>query len=97
MSRPATPTISAPSKPDSPLALADKAIVPFMLVWGGAEDERVMRTARMMEEKLQAAGRSVQTLVVDGLDHFDMHADFANVDSESRAALAAWMKKEILA
>lgn len=80
---------------DSPLALAKTAKVPFLITWGGAEDERLFRTGQEMQEQLQQAQCPVQTHVFPGKGHFDMHLDLGIDGHESIAILAAWMQKTL--
>jgi acetyl esterase/lipase len=68
--QPGSPTEIAP---DSPLALADGATVPFFIAWGSRDDERVERTGRQMIDALTPTGCEVQTLVRPDDDHFSIH------------------------
>lgn len=84
-------------QPDSPLALAKTAKVPFLITWGGAEDERLFRTGQEMQEQLQQAGCPIQTHVFPDKGHFDMHLDLGVDGHESVALLAQWIRKILLA
>jgi acetyl esterase/lipase len=68
--QPGAPTDIAP---DSPLALASGASVPFLIAWGGRDDERMERTGRLMSDALAATGCRVQSLVLPECDHFSVH------------------------
>jgi acetyl esterase/lipase len=66
--------------PDSPLALADGARVPFFIAWGGRDDERMERTGRQMINALTATGCEVQSLVLPDCDHFSIHLNTRHAD-----------------
>jgi arylformamidase len=66
--------------PDSPLALAAGATVPFFIAWGGRDDERVERTGRHMIDGLTETGCEVQSLVRPGDDHFSIHLNTRHSD-----------------
>ena len=66
--------------PDSPLAFAAGARVPFFIAWGARDDERVPRTGRQMIEALTATGCAVQSLVLPDCDHFDIHLNAGHRD-----------------
>ena len=75
--QPGQPTDIAP---DSPLALAAGARVPFFITWGGRDDERVDRTGRQMIDALTATGCTVQSLVLPECDHFSIHLNTQHAD-----------------
>ena len=66
--------------PDSPLAFAAGAKVPFFIAWGDRDDERVPRTGRQMIEALTTTGCEVQSLVLPGRDHFEVHLNTGRSD-----------------
>jgi acetyl esterase/lipase len=66
--------------PDSPLACAAGADVPFLLAWGGRDDERLERTGRQMIAALQAARCEVGWLVMPDCDHFSVHLNTRHAD-----------------
>lgn len=59
--------------PDSPIALAGAAKVPFHIAWGGKEHERLERTGRQMIAALERAGCPVEHEVFAACDHFSIH------------------------
>jgi arylformamidase len=67
--------------PDSPLALAGGATVPFFIAWGGRDDERLDRTGRQMIDALTATGCNVQSLVLPDEDHFSSHLNTQRADN----------------
>ncbi len=75
--QPGPPTATAP---DSPLALAAGATVPFFIAWGGRDDERLERTGRQMIAALTATGCRVQSLVLPECDHFSIHLNTRSGD-----------------
>jgi hypothetical protein len=75
--QPGEPTDIAP---DSPLALAAGASVPFFIAWGGRDDERMERTGRRMIDALTATGYGVQSLVLPDCDHFSIHLNTRHTD-----------------
>jgi arylformamidase len=81
--QPGSPTDIAP---DSPLALAAGATVPFFIAWGGRDDERLDRTGRQMTDALAATGCKVQSLVRPECDHFSIHLDTQHPD-------ASWVRE----
>jgi acetyl esterase/lipase len=66
--------------PDSPLAFAAGAKVPFFIAWGDRDDERVPRTGRQMIAALTTTGCAVRSLVLPGCDHFEVHLNTGNRD-----------------
>ncbi|MCW5770939.1 MAG: alpha/beta hydrolase [Rhodospirillaceae bacterium] len=66
--------------PDSPLALAERARTPFLITWGGKEDERLERTGRQMIAALERAGCPVESRVFPEDDHFSIHLNTARRD-----------------
>jgi arylformamidase len=66
--------------PDSPLALANGATVPFFIAWGGRDDERMERTGRQMIDALTATACEVQSLVLPDCDHFSSHLNTRHAD-----------------
>jgi acetyl esterase/lipase len=66
--------------PDSPLAHASDADVPFFLAWGGRDDERLERTGRQMVAALQAVKCPVEWLVLPECDHFNIHLNTGQAD-----------------
>jgi acetyl esterase/lipase len=66
--------------PDSPLALANGATVPFFIAWGSHDDERMERTGRQMIDALTATGCEVQTLVLPDDDHFSIYLNTRHDD-----------------
>jgi acetyl esterase/lipase len=75
--QPGSPTDTAP---DSPLALANGATVPFFIAWGGRDDERMERTGRQMIDALTETGCEVRTLVRPDDDHFGIHLNTQHED-----------------
>ena len=67
--------------PDSPIALADRAHTPFLIAWGGKEDERLERTGRQMIEALQRANCPVESHVFPDDDHFTIHLNTQHRDN----------------
>lgn len=59
--------------PDSPIALASSAKVPFYITWGGREHERLERSGRQMIAALESAGCAVENEVFPEHDHFSIH------------------------
>jgi arylformamidase len=59
--------------PDSPIALAANARMPFHIAWGGREHERLERSGRQMIAALQRAGCAVEHQVFPDDDHFSIH------------------------
>jgi arylformamidase len=74
---PAEPAPSDPYAvhPDSPIAHARDARVPFFIVWGGREHERLEVTGRRMIAALEEAGTRVEHAVYPEHDHFTIHLD----------------------
>jgi acetyl esterase/lipase len=66
--------------PDSPLAFAAGARVPFFIAWGGRDDERVPRTGKQMIGALTATGCEVRSLVLPECDHFEIHLNTGRGD-----------------
>jgi arylformamidase len=66
--------------PDSPLALANGATVPFFIAWGRRDDERMERTGREMIDALTATACEVQSLVLPDCDHFSSHLSTRHAD-----------------
>lgn len=77
--------------PESPLALVDRARVPFYIAWGGNEHERLERTGRQMVAALEKRGVPVTSHVYPGYDHFDMHIELADPASHFMKTALAWM------
>jgi arylformamidase len=74
------PGSTTDTAPDSPLALAHDATMPFFIAWGGRDDERVERTGRQMIAALTATGCEVQSLVSPECDHFSIHLNTRDGD-----------------
>jgi hypothetical protein len=75
--QPGPPTDIAP---DSPLALAAGATVPFFIAWGGRHDERLERTGRQMVAALNATGCEVVSVILPECDHFTAHMNTQHSD-----------------
>jgi acetyl esterase/lipase len=75
--QPGAPTDTAP---DSPLAFANGATVPFFIAWGGRDDERMERTGQHMISALAGTGCEVQSLVLPDCDHFSIHLNTRHDD-----------------
>jgi arylformamidase len=83
--------------PDSPLAFAHQAHTPFLITWGGREDERLARTGVQMIEALTRAGCPVESHVFDECDHFDIHLNTRNRDDWWTSRIRARMAESRLA
>jgi arylformamidase len=90
--QPDPPTAIAP---DSPLACASGADVPFFLAWGARDDERVERTGRQMIAALQATNCPVEFLALPECDHFSIHLNTRHADDAWTRKVRALMAAQI--
>ena len=77
--------------PDSPLAHAGDARVPFFIVWGGREHERLGITGLRMVAALEAAGTPVEHAVYPEHDHFTIHLDQRRAESPWVQRVRSWL------
>jgi hypothetical protein len=77
--------------PDSPLAHASGARVPFFIVWGGREHERLEITGRRMIAALEAVGTPVEHAVYPEHDHFTIHLDQRHAANPWVARVRHWL------
>lgn len=65
---------SAPSLPlTPPLSIVSKVDMPFYIVWGGLENDRIRHWGAEMAKALEDAGVPVAAEEFDGEDHFTIH------------------------
>ncbi len=77
----------------SPLTrLEPAACPPFLLTWGSRDFPHLAAQAGTMAEALRAAQVPVQTLVLDGCDHFQASEACGDADGPWVAHAVAWMR-----
>jgi acetyl esterase/lipase len=79
--------------PDSSLAYAAGADVPFYITWGGQELERYDRFSRAMVEALRQAGCPVEWHRFDECNHFDIHLNTGDPDNLWTRTLKSWLER----
>lgn len=77
--------------PESPIALAAGNRVPFYVVWGGREHERLGITGRRLVAALLEAGSRVEHVVFPEHDHFSIHLDQRRPDNPWVRKVREWM------
>lgn len=80
--------------PDSPIALAAGAKVPFYIAWGGKEHERLERSGRQMIAALQQTGCPVDHVVFPADDHFSIHLKTANPDDPWTRTVLRYLQQQ---
>lgn len=80
-------------QPDSPLALADAVDIPFLVTWGGLEDERLPRTGQQFLNRLREAQCPAEGRVFEGREHFDMHLDLGVREGAQTLAFSEWSRR----
>lgn len=83
--------------PESPLAFAERAHVPFLITWGDREHERLARTGRQMVQALERARCSVEWHALPDEDHFDTHLKTRDVGYLWTRRARHWMARSDLA
>jgi len=66
--------------------------VPFYIVWGGRDYERIIQTCMPMVERLTREGARVEHQVFDAFDHFEISIDGGNPESPWVKTVRKWMK-----
>jgi arylformamidase len=77
--------------PESPLALADQARIPFHIAWGGKEDERLERTGVQMLAALRQQGCANEYLFLPQDDHFSIHLNTGERSNPWTRAVRSWL------
>jgi arylformamidase len=65
----------------SPIRLADRADIPFHIMWGDRDLDYVIRSSAEMVERLLELGRPVTQEILDGASHFDAHTALGRADA----------------
>ena len=87
------PAGSGTAVPASPIVNIART-PPFLMAWGSEDFPHLRRQAQEMADALEAAGGSVETMVLEGCDHFG--ASYATGEPAGRwpARAAAWMAEQ---
>lgn len=79
----------------APLAQLDaETCPPALLAWGGRDFPHLARQSEEMAAALQAAGVSVQCLVLDDCDHFQASLACGDVDGPWVGPAVVWMRQQ---
>ena len=67
---------------------------PFFMAWGSADFPHLQTQAQSMAVALRAARGSVETMVLEGCDHFHANYEAGNPDGPWPERAAAWMAEQ---
>ncbi len=84
------PEESGAETPASPVANIART-PPFLLAWGSADFPHLRTQGEVMAAALDAAGGSVETMVLEGCDHLEASLETGNPEGPWPVRAAAWM------
>ena len=87
------PAESGAEVPASPIANIART-PPFFMAWGSEDFPHLRTQAETMAGALEAAGGSVETMVLEGCDHFHANYEAGNPDGPWPERAAAWMAEQ---